>query len=76
MLIAEPTLPRNAWLMGHMKTFPDSNGLVVTARIQTKHSVITRPITRLCVIVSKDQNRRIMHLYLFVHKRHANRLSN
>ena len=58
MLVAEPTLPRNAWLMGRIiiETFPDSNSLVRTARIQTKHSVITRPIKKLCVIVSNDQN--------------------
>ena len=57
VLVAETTLPRNAWLMGRIiETFPDSNGLVRTARIQTKHSIITRPITKLCVIVPNDQN--------------------
>ena len=34
MFVAEPTLSRNAWLMGRIiEKFPDSNGFVRTARI-------------------------------------------
>ena len=57
MLVAEPTLPRNAWLMSRIiETFPDSKDLVRTASIQTKHFLIVRPVRKLCVIVSNDQN--------------------
>ena len=66
MVVDEPALPRNAWLMGPVaQTFPDSNSLVRTARPQTEHTnkqtnrafkSITRPMAGLCVIVLKDQN--------------------
>ena len=57
MLITEPILPRDAWPMVRIiETFPHSNVLVRTVRIHTKYSVITRPATKFCVIVSKNQN--------------------
>ena len=51
VLVVEST-PRNSWLMARViETFPDSNGLVRSVKVQTKHSIIVRPVTKLCVLV-------------------------
>ena len=55
VLIVNSYLPHNAWLIGCMvEMYPDSKGLVCSVQVQTKHSVIVQPITKLCQIVSNE----------------------
>ena len=45
--------PRNSWLLGRIiKVFVGKNQLVRSAEIQTKHGIIKRPITKLCLLSS------------------------
>ena len=47
-LMCDFTFPRNNWLLGRiLEVFPDDSGLVRTARIRTKLSILVRPITKL-----------------------------
>ncbi len=41
-----------------LETFPDKNGLVRSARVQTKTNIIVRPVTKLCpfIRIVKDSN--------------------
>lgn len=52
VLIADTAAPCNYWMLGKvLETFPDQKGLVRSARVQTKLSVKTRPISILCIFV-------------------------
>ncbi len=52
VLIADTVAPPDSWMLGKvLETFPDQKGLVRSARIQTKMSVITRPITKTCLLI-------------------------
>ena len=56
VLIVDKALPRGAWCMGRViEIYPDSNGLVRTARMRTKHLVVLRPISKLCLIDSNNK---------------------
>ncbi|KAL7841272.1 hypothetical protein SRHO_G00249630 [Serrasalmus rhombeus] len=45
VVIVDDKAPRNSWLLGRiLKTFPDKQGLVRTALIKTKNSVLQRPV--------------------------------
>lgn len=51
VLIADTTAPRSAWLLGRvLQTNPDRKGLVCSAQVQTKTSVLDRPVTKLCLL--------------------------
>ena len=48
--------PRNSWVMGRViKTFPDKHGLTRSAKVQIKHSVCTRPISKLCALLEAER---------------------
>lgn len=51
VVIVDSTAPRGSWLMGRvLEVFPDKNGLVRSVRVQTKTSVLERPVTKLCLL--------------------------
>ena len=54
VLIVDNT-PRNTWLMGRVvQVFPDAHGFVRSVEVQTKYSIVRRPISKLCLIVEND----------------------
>ena len=57
VLVCDFPVPRNNWLLGRiLEVFPDNSGLVHTARIRTKHSILVRPITKLILSYSTDDS--------------------
>ena len=51
VLIADKT-PRNSWLLGRVsETIPDKHGIVRSVRLQTQHSVVVRPVSKLCLLL-------------------------
>lgn len=50
-VIMDPSTPRGPWPLGRvLKAFHDKKGLVRSVRLQTKASVIERPVTKLCLL--------------------------
>ena len=55
VLVVDKSSPRGTWLLGRViETFPDANNLIRSARVRTKHSVVLRPISKLCLIVPEE----------------------
>ena len=55
VLVVDPTAPRGSWPLGKvLETRPDGRGLVRSVKLQTKTSVLERPITKLCRILEAD----------------------
>lgn len=51
VVVVESSAPRGSWLLGWiLKTFPDKKGLVRSVSLQTKTSVIERPVTKICLL--------------------------
>ena len=47
--------PHNLWVMGRViETFPDKHGLTRSAKVQTKHSVCSCPISELCALLEAE----------------------
>ena len=56
VLIVEDMQQRSKWVLGRVvKTFSDKSGVVRTVSFKTPSSVITRPITKLCLILEFDK---------------------
>ncbi|KXJ05230.1 hypothetical protein AC249_AIPGENE17476 [Exaiptasia diaphana] len=54
VLIADPALPRNTWMMGRIaEVYPDRTGKVRQAKVKTKTGMLTRPISKLCWLESQ-----------------------
>ncbi|XP_062422203.1 uncharacterized protein LOC119220568 [Pungitius pungitius] len=52
VLVADATAPRGSWMMGKvLDTRPDAKGLVRSVRLQTKTSILERPVTKLCLLL-------------------------
>ncbi|KAK7896434.1 hypothetical protein WMY93_021759 [Mugilogobius chulae] len=52
VIIADATAPRGSWMMGRvLSTTSDSKGLVRSVRVQTKTSILERPVTKLCLLL-------------------------
>lgn len=52
VLIADATAPRGSWMMAKvLEARPDAKGLVRTVRLQTRTSVLERPVTKLCLLL-------------------------
>lgn len=52
LFVADTAAPRNSWMLVKvLETFPDHKGLGRSAKIQTKLSVIIRPVTKLCLLI-------------------------
>nr|XP_021335998.1 uncharacterized protein LOC110440142 [Danio rerio] len=51
VLIVDSSAPRNSWIMGKVvQTLPDSSGAVRRVKLQTKTSILERPVNKLCLI--------------------------
>ena len=47
--------PRSSWVMGRViETFPDKQGLIRSAKLQTQFSVCVRPISKMCALLECD----------------------
>ena len=47
VMVADSPAPRGSWLLGEiLQTFPDAHGLVRSVTVQTKCSILERPVTR------------------------------
>lgn len=56
VLVVDPTAPRGSWPLGRvLKTKPDERSLVRSVKLQTKTSVIKRPITKLCRLLDTEE---------------------
>ncbi|XP_043961975.1 uncharacterized protein LOC122825006 [Gambusia affinis] len=52
VLIADATAPRGCWQMGRVLAVKaDAGGLVRSVQLQTKTSVLERPVTKLCMLL-------------------------
>ncbi|KAI2645930.1 Hydroxamate-type ferrichrome siderophore peptide synthetase [Labeo rohita] len=55
VVIADATAPRGSWMMGRVRsTTADSRGLVRSVKVQTKTSILDRPITKLCLLLEAN----------------------
>jgi hypothetical protein len=51
VLILDEASPRQTWPLGRVvKTFPGRDGLVRSAQVKTKWTVLTRPVHKLCLL--------------------------
>lgn len=52
VVIMDPTAPRGSWPLGRvLEAFQDKKGFVRSVSLQTKSSVIQRPVTKLCLLL-------------------------
>ena len=57
VLIRDNSLPRSKWAMVRiLETFPNKSGLIRSVSIKTQKSVLTRPISKLCLILKAEDN--------------------
>ena len=55
VLIADDQAPRNCWTKGLVQeAHTDKHGLTRSAKIKTKTTVLTRPISKLCLLLEND----------------------
>ena len=58
VLIIDDTAPRNSWVMGRItQTLPDKRGFVRQVQVLTKTSTLTRPITKLALLLEAPERR-------------------
>jgi len=51
VVIMDSSAPRGSWLLGKvLEIFPNAKGMVRSVKLQTKNSVIERPVTKLCLV--------------------------
>lgn len=51
VLIVDDSAPQNSWMIGRvLKTMPDAKGAVRSVSVQTKTSVLVRPVSKLCLL--------------------------
>ena len=54
-MVMDSTAPRSSWLMGKVQScFPDRNGVVRNVVVRTKTSTLTRPISKLVLVLEGD----------------------
>nr|XP_057925588.1 uncharacterized protein LOC131127575 isoform X1 [Doryrhamphus excisus]XP_057925589.1 uncharacterized protein LOC131127575 isoform X1 [Doryrhamphus excisus] len=52
VLVADAAAPRGSWMMGKvLDVKSDAKGLVRSVRLQTKTSILERPVTKLCLLL-------------------------
>ena len=55
VMIVDSTAPRGSWLLARIKeTIADSKGLVRSVKLQTRTSVLERPITKICLLLETE----------------------
>lgn len=69
-IIADATASRGSWIMGRILTNKsDSKGLVRSVCLQTKNSVLERPVTKICLLleatVDNHGHKLFLSLYIF-----------
>ena len=51
MIIVDPSLPRNVWLRGKiLETRLAADGQVRSAKVQTQHGILERPVAKLAIL--------------------------
>ena len=51
VLLADSNTPRGQWKMARItKVFPGEDGVVRVAEIKTEARILTRPVTKLCLL--------------------------
>ncbi len=54
VLVVDDQAPRNRWVMGVVQeTYVDKHGLVRSAKIKTKTTTLTRPVTKVCLFAGR-----------------------
>lgn len=57
VLISNQNAPRCNWSLGRvLRVIPDKHNVVRIAEIKTQNGVLTRPISKLCLVVETDEN--------------------
>ena len=57
VLIVNDSLPRGKWCLGRVtETYSDKKGAVRSALIKTGHTLIKRPISKLCLVLESKNN--------------------
>lgn len=57
VLLVDTSLPRNTWLLGRIQeTCPGDDGNVRTVKVKTKDSVLTRPISKVCLLEATSED--------------------
>ncbi|XP_059184653.1 uncharacterized protein LOC131967729 [Centropristis striata] len=57
VLVADATAPRGSWVMGKvLDVRPDAKGQVRSVRLQTRTSILERPVTKLCLLLEAAVN--------------------
>jgi len=55
VIIMDDSLPRNSWSLGRIvEVFPGHDGLVRSVRLKTSTNILTRPITKICLLETSD----------------------
>ena len=55
VLIADETAPRRSWSMARVQeVIPDKKGFVRRAKVKTATTVLTRPVTKLCLLLEQE----------------------
>lgn len=55
VLVIDERAPRNSWPMGLViETHEDKHGLTRSVKVKTKSTTLTRPITKLCLLLEQD----------------------
>ncbi len=58
VVVVDHTSPRSSWPLARIvETKPDSNGMVRSVKLQTKTSILERPITKLCLLLEEETTR-------------------
>ena len=61
MLIADPNLARGKWHTGKVsEVYPSQDKLVRVVQVKTKDGTYTRPIHRLCLLESAEDQQEVM----------------
>ncbi|XP_049433246.1 uncharacterized protein LOC125889377 [Epinephelus fuscoguttatus] len=56
VLIVDDSAPRNSWVIGRVtEAVPDRRGLVRQVKIKTQTSVLSRPVTKICLLQESEQ---------------------
>lgn len=56
VVVIDSTAPRGSWILGKiLETFHDKKGLVRYVRLQTKTSVLERPVTKICLLCEANE---------------------
>lgn len=56
VVVVDPTAPRGSWPLGKVLDISaDAGGLVRSVKLQTKTSVIERPVTKLCHLLESEE---------------------